>query len=345
MARWRALALLLAVLHAGAWSAGCAHLGAPAPDPTLDRLERAFATLRAGGSHARARRDLEVAAATFEQLALPGTSLDEALASDPAKPYRGRPWERTLSLVLLAALDVERGRCDLAVPTLKSAALHDLRSTRGEVSDAPIVHLLLLRCLHDIGAPADAVARARADLRQSLALDGATVDVGELERAALAPALLLAFDGAGPTLEQAGRYGESALVRTDAVAASQPQVARARPERGAVLLRLGRATPRALRRDAEGLALWTSAKQASSIGGRPFDEVLRERAALKGGTEREGERLFGEGLGRARTPGGLLGGLATAAAGAGVFAAGAVVDARADARFVPSLFGRVLVVE
>ncbi|MBI1946802.1 MAG: hypothetical protein HYS27_13990 [Deltaproteobacteria bacterium] len=324
-------------------AAGCAHLDAPATDATLDGLERAYATLRAGGSHARARLDLEHATASFEELALPGTSLEEALASDPAKPYRGRPWERTLSLVLLAALDAERGRCDLAVPALKSAALHDLRAARGEVSDAPIVYLLLLRCLHDVGAPAGDVERARADLGRSLAQDGSTVGVEELERAVLAPALLLAFDGEGPTLEQAGRFGESALVHADDSAASRPQVARARPERGAVLLRLGRPAPRSLPADADGIALWASAKQASSIGGRPFDEVLRERAELKGDTQRAGERLFGDGLGRARTPGALVGGLATAAAGAGLYAAGAVVDARADARFVPSLFGRVLV--
>lgn len=320
----------------------CAHIDAPAVDPTLERLERAFATLRAGGSHARARRDLELAARAFDELALPGASLEEALASDPQKPYRGRPWERALALTLLAALDAERGRCDLAVPSLKSAALHDLRVQRDEASDAPVIYLLLLRCLHEIDAPVDDVARARLELERSLALDGGALSIAELERAALAPTLRLAFDGAGPTLEGAGRYGEAAVVHTDAVAAAAPQVARARPERAAAVVRIGRDAPRSPADDVEGVALWASARQASTVSGRPFDEVLRERAALKGDAQREGERLFADGVRRASTPGRQLGALATAAAGAGLFAAGAVVDARADARYVEALFGRVV---
>lgn len=310
---------------------GCAHVGAPDEDPTLERLERAYATLRAGGSHERARRDLERAAVSFEDLALPGTSLEEALASDPHKPYRGRPWERTLSLVLLAAL-------------------LDLRAEKGEASDAPLIYALLLRCLHEVEAPATDLERARAELRSSLAMAGsnpelAGLDAAELERRALAPTLLLALDGAAPTLEATGQYGESALLRVDATEAARAQVARARPAKDAIVLRLGKKGPRTLPTDAEGISLWSSARQAGTIGGRPFDEVLRERAAMKGQAMREGERLAHDGLKRARTPGALLGAAATAAAGVGLFAAGAVVDARADTRTVSGLFGRVLLLE
>lgn len=333
---------LLTALAATCSALACAHVDAHAGDPTLERLERAFATLRAGGSHARARRDLEVATRAFDELALPGTSLEEALASDPEKPYRGRPWERTLALTLLAALDAEGGRCDLAVPTLKSAALHDVRVRRDEASDAPVIYLLLVRCLHEIDAPADDVERARDELGRSLALDGGALTVAELEHAALAPALRLAFDGAGPTLEGAGRHGESALVHADAVDAGHPQVTRARPERAAVVVRIGRDAPRDTAADVEGVALWSSARQASTVGGRPFDEVLRERAAMKDSAMREGERLFHDGWRRAGASRGQVGALATAAAGVGLFAAGAVVDARADLRHVEALFGRVV---
>lgn len=329
---------------------GCAHVDEAPTDPTLDRLERAYATLRSGGPHERARRDLERAAASFEDLALPGTSLEEALASDPDKPYRGRPWERTLSLVLLAALDAERGRCDLAVPSLKTAALLDLRSARGEASDAPVVYALLLRCLHEVGAPPADLERARAELQSSLALAGsaaetAKLDAAELERRALAPTLLVALDGDAPTLAPAGQYGESAILRVDATEAARPQVARARPAPDAVVLRLGKKGSRQLPQDAEGWSLWSSARQAGTIGGRPFDEVLRERARLKGQAMGEGQRLFDQGVQRVRDPRGLPGAAATAAAGLGLFAAGAVLDARADTRTIAGLFGRVLLLE
>ncbi|MCC7108373.1 MAG: hypothetical protein IT382_03740 [Deltaproteobacteria bacterium] len=341
--------LSVSLLTGGALS-GCAHVDAPDQDPTLDQLERAYATLRAGGPHERARRALERAAASFEDLALPGTSLEEALASDPHKPYRGRPWERTLSLVLLAALDAERGRCDLAVPSLKSAALLDLRAEKGEASDAPVIYALLLRCLREVGAPGADLERTRDELRRSLALAGsdaklAGLDAAELERRALAPTLLLALDGEAPTLEAAGQYGESALLRVDATEATRAQVARARPAKDAIVLRLGKKGPQTGPPDAEGISLWSSARQAGTIGGRPFDEVLRERAAMKGQAMREGERLAHDGLKRARAPGALLGAAATAAAGVGLFAAGAVVDARADTRTVSGLFGRVILLE
>lgn len=352
-----------AALGSSLLASGCAHTREDDPsieevvsgdgDPTLDALEQAFLALR-DGDHDDARAWLEDATAAFDDLALEGTTLEKAFAADASKPYRGRPHERVLASVVLAALDIERGRCDLALPSLKNAAWLDARSDPQDTTDVALVHVLSLRCLKQLNAAAVDVERARDDLRRALAVAGSPGRAFELEALAVAPDLALAFDGEGPEVRTAGDAGERAIFVPASSTAASPtgRVEEARVPAGAVILQLG--TRRAVA--ATGLAVWSSTYQATTVQGRPFEEVLRERAAFRRRSLNEGSRLVHEGLrgvttavdrgrsapgaDRQTTLAAVLSGGAVATAGMGLAALGAATDARADLRSVTTLFER-----
>jgi hypothetical protein len=160
--------------------AACAHVAVGSEkDATLAAMERGFAAL-AHGHHAQARTRLAEALAAFDALALDGSALEKAFASDPDKPYRGRPHERTLTALTVAALDAEAGRCDMARASLKDAAyLHarDQRDTAGRAHD-------------DVIPLAEAIARGcRGD------------------------AVTLVFRGHGPTFAATGTHAETLTLR------------------------------------------------------------------------------------------------------------------------------------
>ena len=125
--------LLLYALAAGA-------VDEPA-DTVLNELDYGFYALRLG-QHAKARALLGKAVATFNDLALDGSALERAFASDVHKPYRGRPHERVFASAVLAALDMERGRCDLALPTLRNAAFLDVKAAYDRVWRTGLWHQL-----------------------------------------------------------------------------------------------------------------------------------------------------------------------------------------------------------
>lgn len=342
---------------------GCAHTREDDPsieevvsgdgDPTLDALEQAFLALRAG-DHDDARAWLEDATATFDDLALEGTTLEKAFAADARKPYRGRPHERVLASVVLAALDIERGRCDLALPSLKNAAWLDARSDPQDTTDVALVHVLTLRCLMQRNAAAGDVERARDDLRRALDIAGSPGRAFELEALAAAPDLALAFDGEGPEIRAAGDAGERAIFvpSSSTTTSLTGRVEEAPIAADAVVVQLGDRPADAT----TGLTVWSSTYQATTVQGRPFEEVLRERAAFRRRSLNEGSRLVHEGLrdvttavdrGRSKpvadrqtTLAAILSGGAVATAGMGLAALGAATDARPDLRSVTTLFER-----
>lgn len=113
---------------------------------------------------------LERAHASFSDLTTPN-NMNSAFAADSDKPYRGRPHERVLTATSLALMDMLRGRCDLAIPTLRSAEFLDARWQPFPYgTDSPLVYALALRCNKQIQAESTDIERARHGLQLSLRL-------------------------------------------------------------------------------------------------------------------------------------------------------------------------------
>lgn len=105
------------------------------------------------------------------------------------------------------------------------------------------------------------------------------------------------------------------------------------------------------------LVVWSSTQQATTVQGRPFDDVLAERARTKDAYESAANARLRQAQATARStarqrdvknPRAALGNIATsfllAGTGAGLAVAGAATDARADARSVTGMFERVILV-
>lgn len=322
---------------AGAALALLASLALPqASDPVLRDLERAFVLLEDDPKqHARARALLERATARFEDTALDGSDVQKALVSDATKPYRGRPWERVLAHVVLAALDIERGRCDLALPSLKSAAFFAHKP--GATSDPAartdgdlLVRALTRRCLIEVGA-SDADVDAAGDIDEAVL------------RAVLDPRAVLVLDGRGPALTRGGGHG-------DVVVVVDRSAERTRP----IVIALGERSAKRAKLPKGGAVLWSSTTQARAVAERPFTAVLASRARFKDQAQRDGSASLDRGV-RGLTQGAgsasgasnnaaHVGAAVSAVAGAGWLSLGAATDARADDRFVSSLPERVRVV-
>jgi hypothetical protein len=140
-------------------------------DATWLQLEQAFALLRhADGDDdvVRARSFLEPAFASFEDLRDP-ENLNVAFTADAETPYRGRPHERVLAATTLALTDAAKGRCDLALPTLKAAEFLDVRWQRLAFgTDATLVYALARWCLRETSGRSEDVMRAEAGIRLTL---------------------------------------------------------------------------------------------------------------------------------------------------------------------------------
>ena len=179
-------------------------------DPVLRDVERAYGILRDDrpAAASRARALLAHAAAALDDLNDPRDSLAAAVGGDDAAPWRGLPHERVMVLLTLAALDVDAGRCDLALPTLKNARHHRDQASlqRGEVvveDDLLLAEVLRARCAFN-GGVGD-VDAARAALR-------ARPDGERLLAATIAPALRLSFTGRAPSVKAGGAHGEAGLL-------------------------------------------------------------------------------------------------------------------------------------
>lgn len=158
-------------------------------EATLLALEHGFNLLRGGlPEPERARRAagfLELGHQTFEDLKAPD-NFNQAFSADQDAPYRGRPHERVLTAVTLAVHDLVQGRCDMAVPTLRSAEFLDARWQPFPYgTDSPLVYALMLRCALQGSEQAD-IDRARTGLLLALRLKLALEPALELLRLAQA---------------------------------------------------------------------------------------------------------------------------------------------------------------
>lgn len=151
-------------------------------DATWVALEQGFALLRHAQTDddvTRARDFLERAYTSFEDLRAP-ENFNAAFSADADVPYRGRPHERVLAATTLALLDISRGRCDIAIPTLRSAEFLDVRWQKLAFgTDASIVYALALRCLVQSNGRPEDIARARAGLRLTLRHERAALAVDD----------------------------------------------------------------------------------------------------------------------------------------------------------------------
>lgn len=113
---------------------------------------------------------LEKAYGTFDDLRDP-VNFSKAFTSDSQTPYRGRPYERMLTAMLIAMMDTENQRCDMALPALKAAEFLDARWQPFMFgSDAPLIYALMIRCLIQTNNQSQDLTRAKDGLAFSIRL-------------------------------------------------------------------------------------------------------------------------------------------------------------------------------
>ena len=333
---------MLAVVFAAALAVPAS---APLPsDPVLRDVERAFQILRDDRPAAanRARSLLAPAAAALDDLVDDRETAAVIVGGDDGAAWRGLPWERVFILLTIAALDVDAGRCDLALPTMKNALHHRDRgrlqqgaATTTSDKDPALVPVLTARCaLKDGVGDVDA---ARAAL---LGLPG-----GEAMLALVtAPTMTLRFTGQAPTVIATGTHGEGGQLsfRDDDATAFAITIGRSgrRPLSPSSVkaasplvlhdLRVEAAAPGAAATARRGEA----SRQKSTMAAQAHQYASRGASAVQTGSTREGpapaRNLLGAGL------------LLTAAAG--MSATSAVVDARVDTRTATSMPAKILLV-
>ncbi len=147
---------------------------------------------------ALAENYLENAYSKFEDLRDP-ENFSKAFTPDNQTPYRGRPFERMLTSMLLALLDTSKDRCDMALPALKAAEFLDARWQPFMFgSDAPMVYALMLRCFIETKNTSQDFERAKSGLtlalRMQLMLEPFFQKINEYARhAAYDPAIQIAL--------------------------------------------------------------------------------------------------------------------------------------------------------
>lgn len=312
-------------------------------DPVLRDVEQAFGILRANrpGAASRARGHLTRVAAALDDLDPARSDVALALAGDGAAPWRGLPHERVLALLTLAALDVDAGRCDLALPTLKNAEHHQARAAlaagvtvdaaAAAAADLVLADLLRLRCAHQDGADAAIDADAAAIRNAVLARPGGA----RLANAAVGKTLDLVFRGHTPTIEATGANGEQAVLRHH----DDSDVA--------FVIRLGSSARRgrAVADPKHAAIVWDVHTQARGPG--PASSSRRqEKARTKQALGNQSTTWASQGsqaaLG-ARTSRDLLGAALLLSASAGAAASNATVNATVDTRVPVSMPAQVWV--
>jgi hypothetical protein len=294
-------------------------------DPVLRDVEQAFRILRADRPAAanRARPLLARAAAALDDLADDRDSLAAAVGGDDAAAWRGLPHERVMVLLTLAALDVDAGRCDLALPTLKNARHHRDRAflQRGEAvphDDLLLAELLRARCalIEGVGD----VDAARADLQ-------ARPDGARLVAAVSAPTLRLSFAGRAPAVVAAGGQGELGTLSwsTD--------------DRVAFVLTIGRGRPSSSSSSSSSIVVHDLKTEARAPGPAATQRRAAQ-ASKKTALQQQAQQYASRGqqtATQARDMRGVVGAGLLLGAAAGLSATTAVVDTRVDTRTAPSM--------
>jgi hypothetical protein len=317
----RALCLMVVVALV-APSASASASSRPADDPVLRDVERAYAILRADRPAAahRARPLLSRAAAALDDLADDRDSLEAAVGGDDAAAWRGLPHERVMVLLTLAALDVDAGRCDLALPTLKNARHHRDRAAlqRREAvaaDDLLLAEVLRARCAVRDGVGELEAARAALLVRP----DGA-----RLLAAATAPSLRLTFSGRAPAITAGGGQGELGSLSFSADTAT------------AFVVTIGRASSLS---SSSSLVVHDLRREARAPG--PAATQRRAAQASKKTAMQQQARQYAnrghQTATQARDVRGVVGAGLLLGAAAGLSATTAVVDTRVDTRTAPSM--------
>ena len=141
-------------------------------DRTLIDMQQGMSILRKSelneANQTRAHGYLESAYNTFEDLHDP-ENFSKAFTPDSKTPYRGRPYERMLTAIMLALLDASNQKCNLALPALRTAEFLDARwQSFSFGTDAPITYALMLRCLHQNQSSSSDIDRAVDGLTRAL---------------------------------------------------------------------------------------------------------------------------------------------------------------------------------
>ncbi len=195
------------------------------------------------------------------------------------KVYKGEPYERSSLYAILALLFLNEGDVDNALACCKSGLLHDADSS-GEVhsSDHALLYFLASRC-HQIRGDAEDAERMRNAAVRALGIRSQ----GESDSGGLPDTdgnvLLVFWVGTGPSLLPGGEYNEKRMILP------------------------GRSTVDALAVVRDDIVsdlccgyIGDVSYQATTRGGRVMDNVLRDQAALKGGTQTAGNILLGAGV-------------------------------------------------
>lgn len=312
-------------------------------DPVLRDVERAFQILRDDrpGAANRARGVLAQAATALDDLVDDRETAAVIVGGDDSAAWRGLPHERVFILLTLAALDVDAGRCDLALPTLKNALNHRDRGRlqqgaagQANADDPAVVTVLTARC-----ALKDGVGDVEAARAALVALPGGAAMLPLV----MADAMTLRFTGQAPTVVATGTHGEGGQLsfrdddapafsitigRGGRAAKAKKASTKASPKAATTThvlhdLRREAAVPGAMAAARRGEA----ARQKSTMSAQANQYASRGASAVQSGP---GRNLLGAGL------------LLTAAAG--MTATSAVVDARVDTRTATSMPARILLI-
>jgi hypothetical protein len=160
----RIVAVVLALLS------GCASVAEKPSDPFIATYEQALAAVEQGNREL-ARAYLADVVDAMEDTDQNLTAVAQALQNDTQRDYRGRPHERVFAPLLLATLDVAAGRCDMALPAVKTARLmHAVGRT--DAAPLPWADWLQLRCGVDVDDASPALLSLAA-MRVDVVLRGA----------------------------------------------------------------------------------------------------------------------------------------------------------------------------
>lgn len=143
-------------------------------DKTLLDMQEGLSILRRGDltpdEMKRAEGYLTSAYNTFEDLKDP-ENFSKAFTPDSQTPYRGRPYERMLTAMLLGLMDASQKRCDIALPAFRAAEFLDARwQAYMYGSDAPMIYAMTLRCQLEAHASESDLHRTREGLQKALRL-------------------------------------------------------------------------------------------------------------------------------------------------------------------------------
>ncbi len=143
-------------------------------DKTLLDMQEGLSILRRGDltpeELKRAEEYLVSAYNTFEDLKDP-ENFSKAFTADSQTPYRGRPYERMLTSMILGLMDASQKRCDIALPAFRAAEFLDARwQAYMYGSDAPMIYAMTLRCQLEAHASESDLNRTREGLQKALRL-------------------------------------------------------------------------------------------------------------------------------------------------------------------------------